>query len=165
MARACRGRKQHPGPHLGTPQGFGRSKRPASPPLHCARPRLPAGRCAAVACGGAGEPGGPASASRSSIHCRLAVPEYEQRCGARVFCRWHGRGHHHRTFAHQMAIRHRAQFELRLQGQSSRHTTTGARSWRPLRAPRQRAQIRRPRPHCRPTDRSTRRRASLGRAL
>src|SRR5260370_4178277 len=32
---ACRGGKQHPGPHLGTPQGFGRNKRPAGPRLHC----------------------------------------------------------------------------------------------------------------------------------
>ena len=47
-----------------------------------------------------------------------AVPEHERRSGAGVFRRRHGRGHHHRPLAHQMALRHRPQFELRLQGQA-----------------------------------------------
>jgi adenylate cyclase len=36
--------------------------------------------------------------------------------GARIFCRRHGRGDHHRAVANQMALRHRSQFQLHIQG-------------------------------------------------
>ena len=36
------------------------------------------------------------------------------------FCRRHGRGHHHGTVACPLAIRHRSQFQLHLQGQVAR---------------------------------------------
>ena len=35
-------------------------------------------------------------AARQTFHRRVAVPEHERRCRAGIFCRRHGRGHHHR---------------------------------------------------------------------
>jgi adenylate cyclase len=51
----------------------------------------------------------------------IAVRQYERRSRAGLFCRRHGRGHHHRFVAHQVVVRHRAQFELCLQGEIRRH--------------------------------------------
>ncbi len=48
----------------------------------------------------------------------LPFPEHERRSRAGVFRRRHGRGHHHRALALRLAVRHRAQFELHLQGQA-----------------------------------------------
>ena len=53
----------------------------------------------------------------------------------------------------QVAVRHRPQFELHLQGQVARHQAGRPRAWRALRARRQRAQGRQPRAHHRPADR------------
>ena len=65
----------------------------------------------------------------------------------------------------KLAVRHRAQFELRLQGPGGRREAGRARARRALRARRQRAQGRRPRAHHRPADRCRDRQPSLGRAL
>ena len=40
-----------------------------------------------------------ASASRQTLDRRAAVPEHERRSGTGVFCRWHGRRDHHRSFS------------------------------------------------------------------
>ena len=82
----------------------------------------------------------PPRAPGQAVDRRAPVPEHERRPGAGIFCRRHGRGHHHRAVAHQMAIRHRPQFELRLQGQGRRHQTGRTRTRRPLCPGRRRAQ-------------------------
>ena len=64
-------------------------------------------------------------ATRQAVDRRAAVPEHERRSGAGVLRRRRRRGHHHGAVALQVAVRHRPQFELHLQGQSRR---TSARS-------------------------------------
>ncbi len=49
----------------------------------------------------------PATA-RQAVDRGAAVPEHERRPRARIFRRRHGRGDHHRTFTHSLAVRHRA---------------------------------------------------------
>ena len=85
--------------------------------------------------------------SRQALDRGAAVPEHERRSGAGIFRRRHGRGHHHRPVAHQVAIRDRAQFELHLQGQIGRHPAGRARTRRALRARGRRAQSGQPAPH------------------
>ena len=60
-----------------------------------------------------------AGAARQAFDRRAAVPEHERRSGAGILHRRHGRGHHHRPVALSLAVRDRAQFHLRLQGQST----------------------------------------------
>ena len=91
---------------------------------------------------GAAERPGPAAA-RQAVDRGAAVPEHERRSRAGVFRRRHGRGHHHRAVAHPLAVRHRAQFELHLQGPRGRCAAGRPRTRRALRAGRQRAQGRR----------------------
>ena len=62
----------------------------------------------------------PAFAARQALDRGAAVSEHERRPGAGLFRRRDGRGHRHRTVADQVAVRDRAQFELRLQGQGRR---------------------------------------------
>jgi len=57
-----------------------------------------------------------ASAPRQTIDRRVAVSEHERRPRAGLFLRRHGRGHHYRPHAHQMAFRHRAEFDFHLHG-------------------------------------------------
>ena len=57
---------------------------------------------------------------RQAIDRGAAVPEYERRPGAGIFRRRHGRGDHHGAVAHPLAVRHRPQFELYLQGPGRR---------------------------------------------
>ena len=52
-----------------------------------------------------------AAAARQALHRRAAVPEHERRSRAGIFRRRHGRGHHHRAVALQVAVRHRPQLE------------------------------------------------------
>ena len=101
-----------------------RSRRSANPPR---RPKAPRARPA-----------------RQAFDRRAAVPEHERRPGAGLFRRRNGRGHRHRPVAHQVAVRHRAQFELRLQGQGGRRPPGRPRARRALRARGRRAQGRRP---------------------
>ena len=75
---------------------------------------------------------GTARAARQAFDRRAAVPEHERRPGAGIFRRRDGGGHHHRPVADQMAVRHRAQFELRLQGQGRRRAAGRARARRAL---------------------------------
>src|SRR5271167_4498803 len=63
---------------------------------------------------GAGVTG--AAASRQAVDRGAALRQYERRSGAGVFRRRHGRGDHHRALPHPLALRHRPQFELHLQG-------------------------------------------------
>ena len=63
-----------------------------------------------------------------------------------------------------LALRHRAQFDLRLQGQSRRHQAGRPRTRRALRARRQRAQGGRSRAHHRPADRRRRPATTSGRS-
>ncbi len=53
--------------------------------------------------------------ARQALDRGAAVPEHERRSRTGIFRRRHGRRHHYRTVAHQVAVRDRAQFELRLQ--------------------------------------------------
>ena len=75
-------------------------------------------RCASTACGSdaAAHATAVAGAAREAVDRGAAVPEHERRSGAGIFRRRHGRGHHHRPVADQMAVRDRPQFELHLQG-------------------------------------------------
>ena len=57
-----------------------------------------------------------AAAPRQAVDRGAAVRQYERRPGAGIFRRRHGRGDHHRTLADPLALRHRPQFELHLQG-------------------------------------------------
>ena len=95
----------------------------------------------------------------------LAVPEPERRRRAGVLRRRRGGGHHHRAVAHSLAVRHRAQFELHLQGPRGRREAGRPRARRALRAGRQRAQGREPGAHHRTADRCRRRGASVGGTL
>ena len=56
----------------------------------------------------------PAYAPRQTLDSRAPFPEHERRSAARLFRRRDSRRHHDRTLADQMAVRDRAQFELRL---------------------------------------------------
>ena len=58
----------------------------------------------------------PCSPARQAIDRRPALREHERRAGAGLFRRRHRRGHHHRAVAVPVAVRHRPQFELHLQG-------------------------------------------------
>ena len=81
-----------------------------------------------------------AGASRQALHRCLAVPEPERRPRAGVLRRRHGGGHHLGLVAHSLAVRHRAQLELHLQGPGGGREAGGPRAGRALRAGRQRAQ-------------------------
>ena len=61
-----------------------------------------------------------AAAARQAVDRGAAVPEHERRPGAGIFRRRHGRGDHHRAVPHPLAVRHRPQFELHLQGPGGR---------------------------------------------
>ncbi len=73
-----------------------------------------------------------ALAPRQAVDRGLAVRQYERRPGAGIFRRRHGRGDHHRTLPHPLAVRDRPQFELHLQGQSGRCEAGRPRTRRPL---------------------------------
>jgi adenylate cyclase len=55
-----------------------------------------------------------ARVARQAVDRGAAVRQYERRPGAGIFRRRHGRGDHHRTLPHPLALRHRPQFELYL---------------------------------------------------
>ena len=85
--------------------------------------------------GAAQEPAAPATgaaAPRQAVDRGAAVRQYERRPGAGIFRRRHGRGDHHRALPHPLALRHRPQFELHLQGPSRRREAGRARTGRPL---------------------------------
>ena len=103
--------------------------------------------------------------ARQALDRGPAVPEPERRPGAGVFRRRHGGGHHHRLVAHPLAVRHRPQLELHLQGPGGRREAGGPRAGRALRAGRQRAQGGEPGAHHGAAHRCDDRRASLGGAL
>ena len=69
------------------------------------------------------------AAPRQAVDRGLAVPEHERRPGAGIFRRRHGRGDHHRALPHPLAVRHRPQFELHLQGPSRRRESRSGASW------------------------------------
>ena len=94
-----------------------------------------------------------AVAAGPAVDRGAAVPEHERRSGAGLFRRRHGRGHHHRPVAHQVAVRHRAQFDLHLQGPRRRREAGRPRARRALCARRQRAQGGGSRAHHRPAHR------------
>ena len=83
-----------------------------------------------------------AAAPRQAVDRSAAVRQYERRPGAGIFRRRHGRGDHHGALPHPLALRHRPQFELYLQGPSRRREAGGARIGGALRARRQRPQSR-----------------------
>jgi class 3 adenylate cyclase len=60
------------------------------------------------------------AAPRQAVDRCTAVSKPEWRPRARIFRRRHGRGDHYRSLAHTLALRHRPQFELHLQGPSDR---------------------------------------------
>ena len=67
---------------------------------------------------GAGRAIGTDRAVDTALHRRPRVQQHERRPRAGIFLRRHQRGHHHRSLEAVRAHRHRAQLELRLQGQS-----------------------------------------------
>ena len=81
-----------------------------------------------------------AAAPRQAVDRGAALRQYERRSGAGIFRRRHGRGDHHRALPHPLAVRHRPQFDLHLQGPSRRRETGRARARRALRARRLGAQ-------------------------
>ena len=86
----------------------------------------------------------------------LPFQNMSRRPGAGIFRRRHGRGDHHRALAHPLAVRHRPQFELHLQGPSRRCEAGRARTGRALRARRLGAQGRQPGADHRAADRRAR---------
>ena len=104
-----------------------------------------------------------AGASRQALDRRPAVPEPERRSRAGVLRRRRGGGHHHGAVAHSLAVRHRAQFELHLQGPRGRREAGRPRAGRALCAGRQRAQGGEPGAHHRAAHRCDDRGASVGR--
>ena len=94
-----------------------------------------------------------------------AVRQHVGRPRAGIFLRRHHRGHHHRPVQGRRADGHRAQLELRLQGQVARHPRSRPRARRPLGAGRLDPPRRQPRPDHRAADRRRHRRPPLGRAL
>jgi adenylate cyclase len=58
----------------------------------------------------------PPAVARQAVHRRAAIPEHERRSRAGILRRRLGRGHHYGPVANQIAVRHRPQFELHLQG-------------------------------------------------
>ena len=63
--------------------------------------------------------------ARQAVDRGAAIQQHERRPRAGIFRRRHGRGHHHRAVAHPVAVRHRAQFELHLQGPRRRREQVG----------------------------------------
>ena len=62
-----------------------------------------------------------------AVYRRPAIREHEWRPRAGVLCRWHCRGDHHRPVAHPLALRHRPQLQLHLQGPGRRREAGRAR--------------------------------------
>ena len=111
---------------------------PARSPLSRMRERVPSAE--------PGEGSSPA-APRQAVDRGAAVRQYERRSGAGIFRRRHGRGDHHRALPHPLAVRHRPQFELHLQGPGRRREAGRARARRALCPRRLGAQGRQPGAH------------------
>ena len=109
---------------------------------------------------GADPTGRAAGAARQAVDRGAAVHQPVWRSRAGVLCRRHDRGRHHRLGEEPLVLRNRPQFELHLQGPDPRHQAGRPRIGRALRARRQRAQGRQPRPRRRPSW-STRRPARM----
>ena len=107
---------------------------------------------------------GPAVPDKPSIAV-IPFTNIERRSAAGILRGRDRRGHHHGAVARALAVRDRAQFELRLQGPQRRHQAGGRRARRALRARGQRAQGREPGQDHRPADRCIERRAPVGRTL
>jgi adenylate cyclase len=60
------------------------------------------------------------ASARQTVDRGAALRQYERRSRAGIFRRRHGRGDHYRALAHPLALCHRQQFELHLQGPSDR---------------------------------------------
>ena len=90
------------------------------------------------------------------------VPNSERRSGAGIFRRRHGRGDHHRPRPHPLAVRHRPQFELHLQGSARRREAGRPGTGCPLCTRRHGAQEPRPGPHRLSADRRGYRGAFVG---
>ena len=73
-----------------------------------------------------------AAAPRQAVDRGAALRQYERRPGAGIFRRRHGRGDHHRALPHPLAVRHRPQFDLHLQGPRRRREAGRARTRRAL---------------------------------
>ena len=118
--------------------------------------RTSPGRCGSTACGSMREPAAASADARPTPALPLpdkpsiaVLPfqQHERRPGAGIFRRRHGRGDHHRALPHPLAVRHRPQFELHLQGPSRRCEAGRPRAWRALCARRLGAQGRQPGAH------------------
>src|SRR6266403_951794 len=64
--------------------------------------------------------GGCAPIARQAVDRGAALRQYERRPGTGIFRRRHGRGGHHRPQPHPLAICHRTQFDVHLQGPNRR---------------------------------------------
>ena len=126
------------------PFTFRRSRRAAGQEH---RPAMRVYRVHGPNCGGEVTTRSRAAAARQAVDRGAAVPEHERRPRAGIFRRRHGRGDHHRALAHPLAVRHRPQFDLHLQGASRRREAGRARTRRALCARRLGAQGRQPGAH------------------
>ena len=88
-----------------------------------------------------------ACSTRKAVDRRIAIHQNVGRSGTEVLRRRHRRRHHHGIEYCTMAFRHRAQFELHLQGTRRRCPASGPRTRRALCARRQRPQEREQAPH------------------
>ena len=79
-------------------------------------------------CAGGGSRAAGPPAPRQAVDRSVAVRQYERRSRAGVFRRRHGRGDHHGALAHPLALRHRPQFHLDLQGPRRRREAGWART-------------------------------------
>ena len=71
----------------------------------------------------AGEPSGAIAIPRQAVDRGDAVPKHVRRLRAGISRRRHGRGDHHGTLTHSLAIRHRPQFDVYIQGAGRRRET------------------------------------------
>ena len=129
VGRADRLRIHHDQPYQCRAQGDRRQRRRAAPdPHHRPQglslrrrgPRFPGAGGAGFREGGAGrierDRRRGAGPSGQAFHRRLALPESERGPRPGLLRRWRGGRHHRGPVADSLAVRHRAQFELRLQG-------------------------------------------------
>ena len=75
----------------------------------------------APAVASATKPAAEAGQAGAAVDRGAALRQHVERSRAGIFLRRHHRGHHHRPVQGRRALGHRAQFELRLQGQELRH--------------------------------------------
>ena len=191
--RDRRGRRSYSATASTSRRGWRRSPKPGgiAISLHCSRPRRRAaepslrghrragaqehrpagsrlsgrlGRRAPVSRAAAPAAPNPCRAEQA-VDRRPAVHQHERRSRTGIFRRRAGRGRDHQSVEDPRPVRHRPEFDLRLQGQGRGHPQGRQGAWRPLRAGGQRPEGGEPAAHHRPAHRGDRRDARLGRQV